>query len=148
MFAQTPAKFSPESARVWGCNYTHSKSSWPLLIQAHFTRHIVNQRTRENTELDVRPNTYVCPATGLSEYPRKPTHQFMSYYFKFNCQPQTNVPSMLHDSNVITSALQLANPTNYWNLPQLLPPSSISPSNVLACCASWSCGGFCNDLAK
>ena len=88
---QTPEKSSPEGTRVWGCSYTHSKASWRLPMQAHFTRHTVNQRTRENTQLDVRPNTYVCPAKAPSECPRKPTQKFTSHYFKFNCHPQTNV---------------------------------------------------------
>ena len=88
---KTPEKSSSEGTRVWGCSYTHSKASRHLLMQAHFTWYTVDQRTRENTQLDVRPNAYVCHAKNPSECPKQSTHQFTSYYFKFNCQPQTNV---------------------------------------------------------
>ena len=55
-------KIHPRGRSSLGMHYTHSKASQRLPIQPHFTWHIVNQRTRQNTQLDVRPNTYVCPA--------------------------------------------------------------------------------------
>ena len=59
MFTQTPAKSSPEGARVWGCSYTHSKASRRLPMEAHF--HTAHREPKNEREYTNRHSAkYIC----------------------------------------------------------------------------------------